>query len=371
MAFWPSVVVATPAHSGVGATLTYRSELSLAPGTLVRVPLGAREVLGVVWECPTEPPEGLSEAQTRAVASVLEGLPSLNARWRQLVRFAAQYYQRSLGEVALAALPPQLRDLRPEQLARRLRRPAKAGGDTSDAIENIKKINPKLIVLISTVDVYPNPISVDENTEIDIEEVQPYGKNRLYLENWVASNFDDYLIVRLPGLFGKNIKKNFIFDLISVIPSMLNEAKYQELVSNSWIVNNYTLQENGFYKLNNIENSERKILKQQFLDVGFSALNFTDSRGSFQFYNLKHLWDDIQIAQNNSVKKLNLATEPIIVNEIYKAVYGKDFVNELNNPVPNYDFYTVHGQLFKNHGNYISTKQEVLQDIVNFIKSQQ
>jgi hypothetical protein len=240
-----------------------------------------------------------------------------------------------------------------------------------DAIENIKKINPKQIVLISTVDVYPNPISVDENTEINLEEVQPYGKNRLYLENWVASNFKDYLIVRLPGLFGKNIKKNFIFDLISVIPSMLNEAKYQELVSHSWIVNNYTLQENGFYKLNNIENSERKILKQQFLDVGFSALNFTDSRGSFQFYNLQHLWNDIQIAQKNNVKKLNLATEPIVVNEIYKAVYGKDFVNELNNPIPNYDFYTTHGQLFQNKGNYISTKKEVLQDIVNFIKSQQ
>lgn len=240
-----------------------------------------------------------------------------------------------------------------------------------NAIENIKKINPKQLVLISTVDVYPNPISVDENTEIDIEEVQPYGKNRLYLENWVASNFDDYLIVRLPGLFGKNIKKNFIFDLISVIPSMLNEAKYQELVSHSWIVNNYTLQENGFYKLNKLENSERKILKQQFLDIGFSALNFTDSRGSFQFYNLQHLWNDIQIALKNNVKKLNLATEPIIVNEIYKVVYGKDFVNKLNNPVPNYDFYTVHGQLFQKQENYISSKQEVLQDIVNFIKSQQ
>jgi primosomal protein N' (replication factor Y) len=135
MAFWPSVVVATPAHSGVGALLTYRSELSLAPGTLVRVPLGAREVLGVVWECPTEPPEGLSEAQTRAVASVLEGLPPLNARWRQLVRFAAQYYQRSLGEVALAALPPQLRDLSTVQLARRLKKQqgARAGAASAPA----------------------------------------------------------------------------------------------------------------------------------------------------------------------------------------------------------------------------------------------
>jgi primosomal protein N' (replication factor Y) (superfamily II helicase) len=126
MVCWPSVVVAAPAHSGLGATLTYQSELSLSPGTLVRVPLGTREVLGVVWNCPTEAPEGLSEAQTRAVASVLEGLPPLNARWRQLVTFTAQYYQRSLGEVALAALPPQLRELSNEQLARRFKRRAKA-----------------------------------------------------------------------------------------------------------------------------------------------------------------------------------------------------------------------------------------------------
>lgn len=130
MAFWPSIVVATPAHSGVGTSLTYRSELSLAPGTLVRVPLGAREVLGVVWECPTEPPEGLTEAKTKPVAGVLDGLPPLNDRWRQLVQFAARYYQRSLGEVALAALPPQLRDLSHEQLARRLKRRAKAGAKT-------------------------------------------------------------------------------------------------------------------------------------------------------------------------------------------------------------------------------------------------
>jgi primosomal protein N' (replication factor Y) len=121
MTCWPSVIVATPAHSGVGAALSYRSESTLTPGTLVRVPLGSREVLGVVWDCPNAPPEGLREAQTRAVTGALDGLPPLNARWRQLVGFAAQYYQRSPGEVALAALPPQLRELDATQLARRLK----------------------------------------------------------------------------------------------------------------------------------------------------------------------------------------------------------------------------------------------------------
>ena len=238
-----------------------------------------------------------------------------------------------------------------------------------EAIENIKKINPKQIVLISTIDVYPNPVEIDENTEIDLNSVQPYGKNRLYLENFVASNFEDHLIVRLPGLFGKNIKKNYIFDLISVIPSMLNEGKYQELCSNDWVVNNYTLQENGFYKLNAIDDSQRKFLKQQFLNLGFSALNFTDSRGFFQFYNLKNLWKDIEIAQISGIRKLNLATEPIVINQIYKAIYGKEFINELNNPIPSYDFYTIHGKLFQKKGNYIYSKEEVLEDIVHFIKN--
>jgi primosomal protein N' (replication factor Y) len=125
MVFWPSVIVATPAHSGVGHTLSYRSEFLLTPGTLVRVPLGSREVLGVVWDCPTSPPEGLVQAKAKAVIGALEGLAPLNARWLKLVRFASQYYQRGLGEVALAALPPQLRELDAAQLARRMKKRAK------------------------------------------------------------------------------------------------------------------------------------------------------------------------------------------------------------------------------------------------------
>jgi primosomal protein N' (replication factor Y) len=55
---------------------------------------------------------------------VLEGVAPLGALAPPGGLCTARYYQRSLGEVALAALPPQLRDLKPEQLARRLRRPA-------------------------------------------------------------------------------------------------------------------------------------------------------------------------------------------------------------------------------------------------------
>ncbi len=129
MSHWLQIAVAAPAHSSIAGPLTYQSESPLPVGSLVRVPLGKREVLGVVWE--VLPDSGaLLEMQTRHVAGVLEGLPPLSATWRKLVQFTAGYYQRSLGEVALAALPPQLRDLSSVQLARRLKRPV---ADTSHA----------------------------------------------------------------------------------------------------------------------------------------------------------------------------------------------------------------------------------------------
>jgi primosomal protein N' (replication factor Y) (superfamily II helicase) len=129
-----AVIVPTPAHSALSGPLTYQSELALPPGTLVRVPLGRREVLGVVWDREPgehEPPPGTEE---KPIAAVLDGLAPLAAEWRRLVAFCASYYQRSAGEVALAALPPQLRDLTTVQLGRRLsRRPAATAGETTTA----------------------------------------------------------------------------------------------------------------------------------------------------------------------------------------------------------------------------------------------
>ncbi|APW36489.1 primosomal protein N' [Rhodoferax koreense] len=118
-----SIMVQTPAHSAVAGPLTYLSDTPLAPGSLVRVPLGKRETLGVVWDPANARPEiAAHTGELRAVAGVLDGIAPLSAAWRRLVQFAAAYYQRAVGEVALAALPPQLRDLSAMQLGRRLKR---------------------------------------------------------------------------------------------------------------------------------------------------------------------------------------------------------------------------------------------------------
>ncbi|MBB5205783.1 primosomal protein N' (replication factor Y) [Inhella inkyongensis] len=116
----------TPQHSGLGQPLDYRAPAPLPPGSLVRVPLGRRQVLGVVWETVTDSPDYPPEA-LKPVDSVL-ALAPLDAGWRALIRFAAAYYQRGLGEMAASALPGTLAQLDETQLARRLKRlPTEAG----------------------------------------------------------------------------------------------------------------------------------------------------------------------------------------------------------------------------------------------------
>jgi primosomal protein N' (replication factor Y) len=123
MTEWISVLVQTPAHAKLGPVLTYTSAQPLPIGTLVRVPMGTRETLGVVWDNAADEATGeIAADKIRSIAGVLEGISPLSAQWRQLLGFTAQYYQRSVGEVALAALPPQLRDLSPTQMARRMKR---------------------------------------------------------------------------------------------------------------------------------------------------------------------------------------------------------------------------------------------------------
>ncbi len=120
------VVVEAPQHSGLLGPLDYLCPEPLEPGTVVRVPLGRRVVTGVVWDEGDTSSDALDDSQLKPVAEVLHGLPPLSAAWRQLIQFAAGYYQRSLGEMTLMVLPPELRQLDETQWGRRLKRLDKA-----------------------------------------------------------------------------------------------------------------------------------------------------------------------------------------------------------------------------------------------------
>lgn len=234
------------------------------------------------------------------------------------------------------------------------------------AEENIRKIAPGKLVLISTVDVFKTPVGVDENSKIDTDGLHAYGLNRYKLEAWVRRHYPDALIIRLPGLFGENIKKNFIYDYINVIPFMLKKEKMEELRDPA-LASYYTLQENGFYKVKLVEGEEREGLKAKFRSLGFSALNFTDSRSEYQFYNLGRLWGDIQTALDAGIRLWHPATEPVLAGELYRYLTGEEFVNELGGAPAHYDYKTVYDSVFHGKCGYICDKETVLKEIKEFV----
>lgn len=237
------------------------------------------------------------------------------------------------------------------------------------AIENIKKIKPKKLVLISTISVYP-VFEGDENTVIDENEGTAYGRNRRYLEKWVEDNVGDYLIVRLPALYGAGIKKNFIYDMIHYIPGLLKTAKYEELFSGSSLAHLYQDREDGFYKCVAENNEDRKALRAFFEQVGFSALNFTDSRSEYQYFNLANLWSVINSAMENSIRLLTIATEPVLSSELFEYIYKRPFKNEVATNYPIEHLKSIHAKAFGGANGYLYSKEQVLEDVKRFINSQ-
>jgi primosomal protein N' (replication factor Y) (superfamily II helicase) len=131
--------VELPKHSDVSDWLDYSSESVVAPGCLLRVPLGRRVVRAIAWgaadgsasDSPTMASDGTAlqpvlkpvlKPILKPITSAATFLPPLSDAWRSLLTFAASYYQRGLGELALSTLPPQLRTMDDAQLERALRK---------------------------------------------------------------------------------------------------------------------------------------------------------------------------------------------------------------------------------------------------------
>jgi primosomal protein N' (replication factor Y) len=81
------------------AAFTYEADSQLAPGTLVRVPLGPRIVVGAVWDVAAE---GAGK-RLRAVAEVID-FPTLPEALRKFVDWVAQYTISKRGEVLALGL---------------------------------------------------------------------------------------------------------------------------------------------------------------------------------------------------------------------------------------------------------------------------
>jgi hypothetical protein len=184
-------------------------------------------------------------------------------------------------------------------------------------INHLEKVQSRIFVLVSTVDVFSNPVGVDETTTVDETGLHPYGKHRRMLERFVESHFENQLIVRLPGLVGPGLRKNVIFD---------------------------------FLNNNNLE--------------------AIDSRGVFQFYPMVNLWHDIQTALKEGLKLVHLTAEPLRVANVAALCFNRAFNQKLANPPATYDMRTCYADLFDGCGHYQYSHRESIQAIRAYAQSE-
>lgn len=184
-------------------------------------------------------------------------------------------------------------------------------------ITHLRTVRCKIFILISTVDVFKEPIGVDESTTVDESGLHPYGFHRRLLEKFVEQNFSNYLIVRLPGLVGPGLRKNVIFDLLNC-----------------------------------------------------NNLHAIESRAVFQFYPMVNLWFDIQRAQSAGLSLLHLTAEPISVSDVSLHGFGKLFTQSLVNSPALYDMKTRHAKIFGSPGEYQYSIRETIQAIRAYAQSE-
>lgn len=181
-------------------------------------------------------------------------------------------------------------------------------------INNLKYIKTKKFILISTVDVYPRVSGVNEDSTIAINDLLPYGKHRRLLEEFVADHFDA-LIVRLPGIFGKGLKKNPLYDLIQNFFTYINPASM------------------------------------------------------LQFFPLDYLWTNIEKSLANNLSLINFATVPISLEEIARTVFNIECPSVTDGTPAHYDIHTKYASLWGNKEPYLYLKDTVINSIKLFVST--
>tara|TARA_Y100001980_G_C14505646_1_gene281267 strand:- start:49 stop:1005 length:957 start_codon:yes stop_codon:yes gene_type:complete len=240
-------------------------------------------------------------------------------------------------------------------------------------LDILKTIKTKQFVLISTISVYKNPINVFED-DFTPENYLGYGKNRFFAENFIKNVFENYLIVRLPNLFGLGLKKNFIYDLLNRAPNFIEKDIYNgfknllSISENNLLSKAYNYDKKyKRYILNYIlHNQETEELVKILDKHNISSLNFTHSESEFQFYYLNNLWKDITVGLDNNIMNLNLATEPIKAKEIAKEFFKIDFHNIKDEPPIKYNMKTKSAHLFGKSDVYLYSKKDIFKYLTNF-----
>ncbi len=180
-------------------------------------------------------------------------------------------------------------------------------------ISCLQQCNARQALLISTIDVYGNPVGVNELNIPNLSTAQPYGRHRRLLEIAFERIFSDSFIVRLPGLFGEGLKKNIIFDMLTL-----------------------------------------------------NQINLINPASVFQFYDLSDLGPDLKVVLSEGLPLVNFATEPVSTRLIAELLVPDFHLCEQNQPAAVYDMQTRYASYWKQNGTYFKSVEQVMLNLQNF-----
>ncbi|MCA3181247.1 MAG: NAD-dependent epimerase/dehydratase family protein [Burkholderiaceae bacterium] len=201
----------------------------------------------------------------------------------------------------------------------RWRANANPAGDHSNMMSlanALAEVRAERFVFVSTTDVYPVPVAVDEATPFESPRHRAYGEHRLEFERIVAGQFPDCRIVRLPTVFGTGMRRNVLLDLIRRVD-----------------------------------------------------LDGVDPRGTFQWYPATRLADDLDRLLATDVPLANLCTQPVETGRLHREFFDDLSIGGRPGPVVRHDVRTRHGHLFGGGARYVMSAEEVVRSIGDWLRS--
>ena len=213
------------------------------------------------------------------------------------------------------------------------RAPDRDAAQIDALIAQLATIRAERFVLISSIAVLADFAGGDDEGTEAFQQEFAYGRHRRALEAFVEDHFASSLIIRLPALFGRGLRKNFLFDLMNPVPSLLNEAKRDALMTAldpalaAWAASLYGPDAvTGLLKLDRAAlNADRRraALEDAVTALGASATQFHHPDTTYQYYPIDRLWQDIGIALDAGLSHLHLAAAPLTAAAIHARLIGR------------------------------------------------
>ena len=181
--------------------------------------------------------------------------------------------------------------------------------------EMLSMVTARKLVLLSTIDVYPDPSKADdEDSSIDPATNHAYGRHRYELEQWIARRFENACVIRLPALFGSGLKKNAVYDLL-----------------------------NG------------------------NQVEMINPAATFQWYPTARLADDLDRTAAAGLSLVNLFTEPVTMRSVIDAYFPHAKVGPERKPAPIYRLRTKHARLFGGADGHVLDAASVLDALGDYV----